>query len=312
MSQARTQTRKGDTQRSLSRTGSRKGATTTISKKEIDSLQSEAEGIMNEKKVSLIYALREMKKAAIEGFNFDKSSSIQAYLNYLDQDNTAKVTEALQNWLRDSINDVIGNYESNMEEVRQQIEDNEVQIRESVDQIFEEMKKRHIKEIEDNETLRNIEILREEKREKNDVRVLKKQSQNLAKSDEVEQAKLIFNKANEVHINNQKAEQENIKIKYNNLLDQICLRQRTEIEALQQRLEDLINQNEKIRHEDEVYQQKQVAVFIRHTLQKSLNDASKQLNKKENLAKVTQELKSTVIQILREQEREYLLDGELD
>lgn len=312
MSQARTQTRKGDTKRSTSRSNSRMSNTSPYSKKDTATLLQEIEKQYPHVKDQELRKLREMKKDAIEAFDFDQSDAIQKYINILDQDNTQRVTTTLQEWLRDAINDVIGNYESNMEEVSQQIEDNEVQIRESVNQIFEEMKKRHIKEIEDNETLRQIEILREEKREKNDVRELKKQSKNLAKADEVDQAKLIFKKANEIDELNKETEMGNINNKYDRLLNQICARQRTEIEALQQRLEELINQNEKVRHEDEVYQQKQVAVFIRHTLQKSLNDATRKLNRKENISKVTQELKNTVIQILKDQQKLELLDGELE
>ena len=312
MSQARTQSRKSDTKRATSRSNSRMGSTSQYSKKDTATLLQEIEKDYPHLKDQDTRKLREMKKDAIDNFDFDQSDAIQTYLNILEQDNTQRVTKTLQEWLTEAINDVIGNYESNMEEVNQQIEDNEVQIRESVNQIFEEMKKRHIKEIEDNETLRQIEILREEKREKNDVRELKKQSKNLAKADEVDQAKLIYKKATEVNEFNKETEMNNIADKYNRLLNQICQRQRTEIEGLQQRLEELINQNEKVRHEDTVYQQKQVAVFIRHTLQKSLNDAQRKLNRKENLPKVTQELKNTVTQLLKEQQKLELLDGELE
>ncbi|OHT08184.1 hypothetical protein TRFO_23398 [Tritrichomonas foetus] len=274
--------------------------------KKIEEIESKYPDVTN----ADIKVLRQMKKAAIEAFDYDQSQDIQIYIDLSTKDNTAKVISAFQDWLREGILDAIGNYESNKVEVDQEAEDKELHIREDTNTVFEAMKKRHLEEITDVETQRRIAYLREENRESSEVKHLLNQSKKLATNDDVTGAKQFKKRAEAQRDDDREARKYAVDAKYDKLLEQTKQKQRAELDILQARLESLLSEAQTIHDEEIKAQQKKVTVFIHYSLQKAITEGNKQLVKKEQMPQVTTALKKYVRTLLKEQRKEYFIDGE--
>ena len=87
MSQAKTQTRNAETKKTASRSNSRMSTTSPYAKKDTSAILQDIESRYPDVKGKNLKKLRDMKKNAIEKFDFDQSDAIQTYINILDQDN---------------------------------------------------------------------------------------------------------------------------------------------------------------------------------------------------------------------------------
>ncbi|OHT03446.1 hypothetical protein TRFO_06690 [Tritrichomonas foetus] len=255
--------------------------------------------------------LRNMKKKSIDKFDYDKSKYIQAYIVLSEKDNTTRIINDYKEWLQGQISEAIANYETNLTEIEKETDDKELAVREDIQLMYENMKKRHIEEIMEVETLRQISILREQNREKFDVKTLKKQSQKMAATDDIDAARYYKNQADLLHEENIIKGVENVDLKFNKILDKLKQKQTFELSGLQNKLQDYLRDVDSLQEEQIHEQQKKLLVFINHNLQKAINDGAKVLIKKDMMATVNLELRSFVQQFLKDQNREYILEAQV-
>ena len=95
--------------------------------------------------------------------------------------------------------------------------------------------------------------------------------------------------------------------KYDKIIKQTFQKQRIEIDNLQKKLSQLLDEADVIHEKEQITQQKKVGVFLHYVLQKAVIDGSKQLTNKKMRAKLNRELTVYVEKILREKGKEELL-----
>ena len=259
-----------------------------------------------------ISGLRRMKKDAIDNFDFDKSEAIQKYINLSSLDNTDRVIKSFQEWLKETILEAIGNYESNLVEIEQEINDKEIEARENANKAFENLKEKQLKEISDIETLRSISELREKNREFADVQHLKIQSKKLATNDDVQGAKMFHQQALDLQKENVKNSTKSVNDRYDKLLDQLKEKQRSELTILEESLNSSLEKIEKEKDDSKKIQQRQISVYIKKNIQRAYTDGTKQLvvKSKNNSELFSKSISKYVKDLLKEQNKTELLEVE--
>ncbi|KAH0791922.1 hypothetical protein GPJ56_004106 [Histomonas meleagridis] len=244
--------------------------------------------------------LRKLKKDMIYEYDYDKSSKIQTYIELQRTDNTGKVIESFQKWLRDEITKVIENYDKNQEDAVRDSREFEKRIRVDTENTFEQMKARHIEELTDIETEKEVEKLREKRRVSQEVYDLWRQSQKLASVDEIEDAMKTKAQADSLQVQQGEERQEKVEMKYSKIIRQVLDKQKKEIEGLQKKLVSLLDEAEAVMEKEQMEQKKKVGVFVQYALNKAITDGTKQLSNKKMRMTVTNELTAFVKKLLKE------------
>lgn len=252
--------------------------------------------------------LRQLKKAAVEEMDFDKSNSLQRYIDLKTLDNSDQVLSNFKQYLHDTISDCFNNYDSCLDDVNDEAEERELIIRQETQRVLESMEKRHVKEITDLETERSISVLREENRTSAEYKRTSAQAKRLAAADDVIAAKALKAKAEELNKQQQEQRIDEENKKFDKLLQKLNQQQKNELIVLQTKLCTSLSDAEEMHQQEIKSLQKKVGVFIRHILQKSIVEASKQLKKKEMRNKVGNELTKYVTSMLRQENKEFFLE----
>lgn len=231
--------------------------------------------------------LRKMKSVAINLYLYDISDKAQKIINKRNKDNFGTVIKQEKEWLAEGIYQVLGNFDSNLIELNQEYDQKELEIREIADKVFEKMKKRHIKEIQDLKLSQKTEQLAEENRQSNnsygEVILQLSQSKKLAAVDQVQEAKATMKGAIELSKKLSEDNLQTIEKKYQTLLNQLKTRQLEELNNFQENLASSLNANQVKREKDIDALEKSVSVAIQSSLQKAVYDATNSLKSKDRI-----------------------------
>jgi hypothetical protein len=96
---------------------------------------------VREKKTAV--ELRELRKQAVEVFDFDKSDAILAYLELLSTDISDSTIAEARVWLASCCQSAIGTFQSNLIELEWLLENRELHVRREIQSQFEELQLTH-------------------------------------------------------------------------------------------------------------------------------------------------------------------------
>lgn len=276
------------------------GPQQNYSKEDIEALIPEVIGKNDEE-------LRRLKKSLIDSYYYKESSLIQQYIDLSKTDNTWKVVESFQEWLNQEIINALSNFEKNQEEITKESKEFEIRLRKEIESSLKQMMQRHIEELTNVEIMKSLEISREKNRVSQEVNDLWKQSKKLATKDDFEGAMKTKDLGDKMHAQQGERRREMVIEKYDKIIKQTFQKQRIEIDNLQKKLSQLLDEADVIHEKEQITQQKKVGVFLHYVLQKAVIDGSKQLTNKKMRAKLNRELTVYVEKILREKGKEELL-----
>ena len=258
-------------------------------------------------KMSLIEKLRVLKRQAITDCDFDKSNAIQKYIELKVITDIDGVIEKAKVWLQEGIETAIENYDSNVDDIQAEAADKKIRIRTDCANMFQEMRGRHINELEVIYMEQEIAVEREENRLPSEYRGMKRMAQKLAHVDETEAAKEVNANAEEVRRAIIEARQEEIKKGYEKVVDQTIKKQQEELEGLQVSLASLLNECDRGLALDLENQKRKVAVYIRHSQSVAVQSSCDWVERVEARTRISSELNQFVKNLLKEMKREDLL-----
>ncbi|OHT12132.1 hypothetical protein TRFO_03775 [Tritrichomonas foetus] len=274
---------------------------------EIKRIENENPEIVNQD----IQSLRAMKRKAIESYDFHKSDDIQNYIRLISKDNTSRVIQAFQNWLKESIIDCFAQYNRNVSDIEKDIENMKEKVKSEALTSYQQIEKRHIAEIEEITSNQMIDADRESNRCSPEVRELFIASKKLATADEVSQAKNLKEIAFDMQSSQIEERLQMVDSKYRNLMIQILKKHKSELEILNEKTQKMLETLENRKKEELKDQIKKVGVYLKFTQQKAIAEGSKQLVRKEMRSKVANDLAIYVKNFLISEKKEMFL-AEMD
>lgn len=246
--------------------------------------------------------LRVAKAEEIEKLNFDESEFIEAIIQMLQYSAPVDATTIGAKWLTETLEDLINDYKSNLDKINNEFKDKELAIRENENTVFSKVHDRHILEIEEVETAREVEQLNNETLVCGQAIDLQKQAKTLAKSNDFNGARQQARKAEEVNQKYIGKRKESTEKKYNQELKRLLNLQEKQLMILLNRLNQSIDDNNRSKDNSIRELQKQYQVFYKSQLQRLIVDGQKQLPSTEQ--------KSNFVVDINVQYRRIILDAE--
>ena len=248
--------------------------------------------------------LRAAKTDAIEEFDFDLAEYIEQVIR-LHVDTSARDASDLGGkWMKERVDEMLNSYFDQLDEIKRKFKDNEIQIRENEQEVFNKIKERHILEIEELETERVVQLKIDEESVCGEAIVLQKQARTLAKGNDFEGARASFAKAEEVRQANVATRQKATNDKFDRELKQLLASQENQLQILQDRLVRSIDDNQKRLDEEIVSLQRISSVFVKSQLQKLIVDGCRTLQTNEQKAIFTNDLTAQYTKNVKEFEKE--------
>lgn len=247
-----------------------------------------------------IESLKKMKLQAIEELQFEYSQDIQRYITLISSDNFMALIHTCEEYLLKMVYQLFLDFDNNIIQINDMKDSNEILIRSEIQAIYEEVKKRHMKEIENVLFSQKIALLRSENRQPKDVFILREQSKMFATMNNIKEAQLTLNQAEIVFQTNQNTSKNLILTKFNKIIGQITAKQRAELDILQEKLQSSLAENE-MNHEELIQDQiRRAENSIRYGLKQAINDGCRELNNIGQRQLISKSLTEFMCKILKE------------
>lgn len=252
--------------------------------------------------------LRILKQIAISNCDYDKSDAIQKYIELKMVDNTSEVVGKASEWISEVLEDALKRYTGNVTIITDDATDKKLRIRSGCDECFKDVRKKHINELTDIETERQIELIKEENRVPGYYTAMKEESQRLARNNDRAGAKTTIEKAEALLKERKAQKKKEIHSKYNAAINAALERQEKEIEALQDRLQSELSTADDMAESDLDQERKKMVVCIKSTIKMAVDSSIEHLEKVETRSKVTKALTDYTKKFLKERGHESLLN----
>lgn len=252
--------------------------------------------------------LRQMRKEAIDELDIEKAEEIDLYLSTTTTEENGDVLEEYKRWLTDCLSDTFCAYDDNVAEADNQFRNDEIEVRQSINDAYEHLRKTHLLE------LRALEVEREtaHKRDSNKVsleeKTFKDQARRLASCGDYNAAKTARQKAEDQHKKDQEAMIKSVDAKFDKQRDILLAKHRSELNIIKEKLQNLLNEIETT-HDEEVAKHMKIAkANIRNCVQKACVDASHDINDSRKRSNTNNTLVQFVNSEIRAQKRpEFLI-----
>lgn len=249
-----------------------------------------------------IQKLRALKDEQIEQLNFDESEYIEAIIQMLQTAAPVDATAIGAKWLTETLEDLIDDYKQNLDKINSEFKDKELAIRENENTVFSRVHDRHILEIEEVETAREVQLLNDTNSVCGRAIDLQKQAKTLAKANDFDGARQQKRQSEIINERYVERRKENTNIKYDNELKKLLDCQENQLMILLDRLNKSLEDNNSRKNASIKELQKQYQVFYKSQLQRLIVDGQKQLPSTEQ--------KSTFVTDINIQYRRIILDAE--
>lgn len=187
---------------------------------------------------SQIFDLRAQKKNAILFKDFDTAEKIDKKIETLNISYEESTTLEDQENYSEKIENLISSFEPKLEKLKEEKSTAEHEIRERINNIFEERKRTHFQQIIDLEREKAETQMRERTRGFLDYELLLAQSMHAATIGNYEEARRLQAEAEEIQVKEMKARIERINEEYKKIEENLANSQKNEIELLSRRLEN--------------------------------------------------------------------------
>lgn len=251
--------------------------------------------------------LRILKQIAIGNCDYDKSDAIQQYIDMTTHDNTDEAIDQASAWIQQVLESALQKYEENIVIVTDDATDKKIRIRSGCEECASELRKKHISELTDIDTERQIELLRESKRTPSWYVLMKEQSQRLARGNDREGAKATMAKADDMRRQKMEEKEAAINAKYATTRDRTLDKQAKEIENLQERLALDLHAADEVYQNGLEQERKKLVVCIQSTITIAIRSCLEYLEKVEARGRVTKALNSFTKKFLKERSYDNLI-----
>lgn len=270
------------------------------SRAEIEQLLPEVVGKSDEE-------LRELKKRLIDTFDYKKSCLVQQYLNLAKTDNTDRVVASFEAQLRSDAAAALAAFEAGRAAALRAAREFEVRLRRELEESFAQMAQRHVDELARIEVVRELESARAVRRVSPEVSALWSRSKRLATKDDYAGAVAAKALGDQQHADECAQRRAAAAERCDRATRQALQRQRAEIEHMQARLAQLLDEAEGVHAREQQLLQKKVGIALHCALQHAAMEAAKQLTDQKMRAKLGRGLAQCLEKVLRESGHEELI-----
>ena len=215
--------------------------------------------------------LRKEKTEAIKQMNFVRSGKIGVAIQTLSQGGDNGFYEKVEKELGVYVDSLFAGYDQALEEEMNKLEENEKTVRINTHNSFEDYKKEQFERVKALEIERQIQILLANTRRIAETVRLEQKAKTLASMDKAQEAIETLELAKKTEANERQKMIDEINKKYDTLIHKYLLQAKQDLDSLQNRLNESIQNYKEINHQKEIELCKKYAAMIRGAPQKILN-----------------------------------------
>lgn len=248
--------------------------------------------------------LRRFKQKEIDEMNFDEGEFIEGVIRSRAIDNTNEVIDAEINWIEENVRAAQQDYMRRMEEINREFKEREMTIRKDEKVTFDKIKERHVTEIEELLTAREVQLLADENSSHGPVIQMRSQAKVLARADDFDGARLLVKRADETQRKLCQERMNETKIKYDRELNHLLGAQENQLSVLQERLRAAIEENEVHRINALKDLEKSHVIALKSFFPKAFAEGIKNVHTKEHKDKFVKEFNEKYVRKVKELEEE--------
>ena len=215
--------------------------------------------------------LRLEKQKAIKELNFVRSGKIGAAIQTLSQGGDEGFYEKCEKALDSHVSALFAEYDKALEDAKNEMESKELKAREDTHSSFLKYKEEHLEKVKSLEIERQVQIHLANTRRVAEAVRLENKARTLASMDQPQEAIETLQLSRDTEANERARMIEEINNKYDKLIYKYLQTAKSDLDALQNRLNDAIHNYQELNHHKEVEYRKKYTAMVRGAPQRILN-----------------------------------------
>ncbi|OHT03050.1 hypothetical protein TRFO_29603 [Tritrichomonas foetus] len=253
--------------------------------------------------------LRQRREKEVNDLNFEEVAVIDEAIKNYNVDNTAKVVEKVEQSLATDIDSAFARFDQACQEIENRTNENEQRIRTNTNSNFQIVKERHVQELADLETERQLDVIRSKERPSAKNNEMKNIAKNLARSGVIDAAITTREEA-KISLEQELAFREyDINLRYEKILGHCVKRQSLELETMQNNFQKLIQNNENAKNKDILLQRQTLKGYITNAMRRAITEGCNELSRKDKRPELSQQITDFVQQKLVNDDRVSVFQG---
>jgi hypothetical protein len=251
--------------------------------------------------------LRELRKKAVDEFDFDKSDAILAYLELLATDTSDSTIAEARVWLASNCQIAIGAFQSNLIELQWLLEDRERHARAGIQAQFEELQIKHEEiDVVNKEDKRRI-ALHRAGAPSAAVLELERKAKDLALAGNGIEAREAKRQADDLYDSEVETLAADINRKYDAQQERLAEEQIGDLKALEDKLQEMLDKVQSAYDREVKEQESHLIVALKFHWRKATEDVLFMLEAPSRRVEITGIFRQLVVEFLTENEMENLV-----